>query len=216
MLHDDERLTWEQLLAYKNEDALEEQKLLVCIDLVSEHGDEALELLNDIQTSAEKNDASAAEVVVSTTHKYKGLEAEHLHLANDFALASANDNISGGPNLDMPFDQRCRLYTAVTRARSSCCLAEKRDLARLWGMFCCYPILRPIGDSEEERNRAATRTVCGCCFSARNPIVRGAWRVVSSAGEDRGICAACETTLLRGNDMLGAWGLSSGEAGDAH
>ena len=212
MPHEGEQLTWEQLLAYKEEDALDDQNLIVCIDLVEERGEDALRILNDIKTSAEC-DASAAEVKVSTTHKYKGLEAENLLLANDFAPASASDNIIGGPNLDMSFDQRCRLYTAMTRARSSCCLAEKPDLARLWGMFCCYPILRPIGVSEEERNRAAAATVCGCCFSTRHPSVRGAWRIVSSSGEDRGMCGACEATLLRGNDMLGAWGLSSGDAG---
>jgi hypothetical protein len=98
------------------------QDLLLVVRIVDEFGTGYLRAL--AQRAAEEN---AADYVISTVHRAKGLEWKRVKVANDFRLRGADGN-------PMPDEDELRLlYVAVTRAQHVLDISGLRDeLPRLF------------------------------------------------------------------------------------
>ena len=137
------------------EDAIEDAELKRAIVLVSEHGDEALAMLNRVRNASVEN-AADADVELSTIHQFKGLEHESVRLLDDI-----QDCVEGQPPCPkkMSRNDLCALYTALTRVKS--CLFLPWDLRTLWlSKHPPRPVLRC-------RDAGAADGWCGCCGQMR-------------------------------------------------
>lgn len=98
------------------------------VAIVNDYRDQIPEAICRIRTATTAE--SAAEVLLTTGHKSKGLEFEQVVLADDFAdlFDERGDTLSVGP--DLPKDEINLLYVAATRAKKALQLnGELRRLA---------------------------------------------------------------------------------------
>ena len=105
--------SWKEVQDYTMADE-QGGELKLLVDLVDQFG--AVEIAATLQACADERDA---DLVVSTAHKAKGREWNHVRLAGDF------------PDLDpLPVDEQLRLlYVAVTRAKLRLDISNVPDLA---------------------------------------------------------------------------------------
>lgn len=91
----------------------------ILVTLVKEYGDSIPEIVDEIKKNAVP-DQSQASLVLTTAHKSKGLEWDHIQLANDYrnVFKTAEDNLAGKA-VAFPEQEVNLMYVATTRAKCS-------------------------------------------------------------------------------------------------
>jgi F-box protein 18 (helicase) len=110
--------------------AVEDLESLAVIGVVERYGRRLPGLVRKIRERATAA-RDAAEVVLATAHKAKGLEFPQVQLAEDFAPLYRDEGRALRPPMEVPPEEINLLYVAATRARAV--LTPNADLRRLVG-----------------------------------------------------------------------------------
>lgn len=101
-------------------EATKDAEARILVKIVQQFRHEIPQLVQELRDNEER-DPERAEVVLSTAHKMKGLDADHVVIGDDFeCLFDAEEQLDGGGVLTPEMEQEINLlYVAVTRARKS-------------------------------------------------------------------------------------------------
>lgn len=108
--------------------AIEDLESLAVIGVVERHGRRLPGLVRTIRERATA-ELDAAEVVLATAHKAKGLEFDQVQLAEDFAPLYREEGRTRRTPAEVSPEEINLLYVAATRARAV--LTPNADLSRL-------------------------------------------------------------------------------------
>lgn len=118
-------------------EATKDAEARILIKLVKEFGRDIPQLAKELREN-EELDPQRAEVVLTTAHKMKGLDHDHVVLGDDFeCLFEAEDQLKADGELSPEMEQEINLlYVAVTRARKFVRLnLETRDWIKEKGIL---------------------------------------------------------------------------------
>lgn len=130
-----------------------DREIIALVDLVKEHGNSTPALVDMLYANAVVLPEDA-EMSMTTAHRGKGLEFDHVKLANDFeCLEQIENTLANGDKLDSKQVQEINLlYVAYTRAKKTLYLDV---LSREWLQnLPDYRRLRAIGQAKQQYQQA--------------------------------------------------------------
>lgn len=114
---------WGAMLDYTEQSQDPETRILA--KLIDQYRHDTPTLVADLRSNAVA-DSAAASLVLTTAHKSKGLDWDHVEIAEDFeVLAKTEAALAKDPLAPIPEQEINLLYVAVTRARQSIQLNEE-------------------------------------------------------------------------------------------